>query len=170
MSERHLQRDGGSTERVAVHSLHSRDVLRVSRTDGSLGSMLGRVFLSRRQCGGNSIPQWILGRCSYLELLRRFMHLGIQRVHERRVSSGPLLSRVESFSDPVSCGSQLIVGGSEVRDGLSPMLEGVLLSAQRDGVGHSRLLAWLLLSFGNVEPDGGCFAAVPSGFDVSLGK
>jgi len=49
VSQRHVQQQHGTGAAVVVHSLHAGSVLRVSRADVSDGSLLGGVFLRRRQ-------------------------------------------------------------------------------------------------------------------------
>ena len=152
VSQRHVQQQHGTHAAVVVHSLHAGSLLRVSRADVSDGSLLGGIFLRRRQLSVDSFQERIESVGELGELQGRHVLDFEERDGERRVSCGSLLSCGKSCASAMSGGYELVVGGSDEDERLRIVCEGFLLSAQRHGVGDSSVLGGVLLSVGHGRP------------------
>ena len=170
VSERHFQQQHRVDRGVVLQSLHSGSVLRVGGSDVSDGSLRGGVFLRRRQLCGDAFQERVVSVFEHGELQGRHVLVSAERDGERHVSCGALLSSGQSRAGAVSGRQQLIVGGSDEDERLRSVLEGLLLSSQRHGVGDSRVLGGILLSVGNCGPDVCTELVVSGGILLSSGQ
>ena len=137
-----------------MRSLYGGNVLRIDGTDGSFGTLPGRVLLRRGQLCVYSCQErvWVVSSCVQGELLWGHVHGSEERDGERHLSSGSLLSCGQRGSCVVSPRHELVVSGSDVKEPMSSLCEGLLLSEQRHGGGDTSVLGGVLLSVGNGEP------------------
>ena len=153
-----------------MHALHAGSVLRVCGSDITDGSLLGWLFLRRRQLSVNAIQERVVSVSESGELQGRHVLVIGECDGERRVSCGSLLSRGQSRSSAVSGRHELVVGGSDEEQRLRVVLEGLLLSSQRHSVGDSFVLGGVLLSVGHCGPHVGAELVVSGGIVLSGGE
>ena len=127
MSERHFRLETESSERITMHTLHSRQILRHSGIVGAYGRLQRRIFLWRRQLGIDTTQQCIEISIP-CELCRRDMSIDIEYDDERCLSRGSLLSIRQSVTDSMSSRHELDISRFEVGRSMSAMCIRVLLS------------------------------------------